>query len=273
MREGAEREKKRRERDSPFLPPHIHPSLPHSGPLCCHPSLSNPPPPFLWPPQMKIPGLRPKYRNSKSIQNNTQIHTLGPPSRKLPPLAGPITHLVSFKPKPHKPPPPFPFTPHLSILTFPHLFLFFHEAAKAFALVQSEMQDIYSRQRELHGMWTKIRVEERERVKVCVCVCVCVCRPFGKFVISCRRIKSWCLKDKCYFWAAHQLDCSVRAWLTAECVWNCSHCCVAKRDLRCCLTYIRSSGLTQRSSTSRSPLHASPESKSRLVKPRPDVGA
>lgn len=61
--------------------------------------------------------------------------------------------------------------------------------------------------------------------------CVRAWRPFGKFVISFRSIKGWCFKDKYYFWATHQLYCSMCKWLMRECVWKCSHC-----GLLCCKT-------------------------------------
>lgn len=85
---------------------------------------------------------------------------------------------------------------------------------------------------------------------------------FGKFVISLRRIKCWCFKDKYYFWPTHQLHCSECPWLPMsvhdKSVSACTTAptadgCVAKRDRRCCLTHIRSLGLTQHSQTSRSP--------------------
>lgn len=95
---------------------------------------------------------------NRKRNNNLQIHTHPKPpplfSYPMPPLTGPTTHLVSFKLNPRKSPklshpflPPFsPFTPHLSILSSSILssFFFFHKATKALALVQSDMQDIYS---------------------------------------------------------------------------------------------------------------------------------
>lgn len=143
--EWARDEEEGGERDSPFLPPLWPPALLSS-------TLQTP---FPWPPRMQIPGLRPKYQNSKSIQiaggttthRFTQMPNASPPPR-------PTTHLVSFKLSPklsHLPPfspSPFLFTPPPpSIYTYlPHLFLFFfHKPTKNLALVQSDMGDIYSR--------------------------------------------------------------------------------------------------------------------------------
>lgn len=129
QREGGERETKRRERGTAhsYYPP---PSLP---PAPCT-AIFHSPNPLSLPPRMQIPGLQPKYQNSKCIpnrrRNDPQIHTLGPPSSyQMPPLTGPTTHLVSFKLNPHKSPKLshpsiFKFTPHLSILTSP-VFSFF----------------------------------------------------------------------------------------------------------------------------------------------------
>lgn len=108
--EGGRRVRDEEERDSPFSPPpHTYPPFLTLAPCAAILHFQNP---FPWPPRMKIPGLQPKYWNSKSIQNNTQIHTLEPPPppslTKLPPIAGPFTHLVSIKPNPCKAPSPLP---------------------------------------------------------------------------------------------------------------------------------------------------------------------
>lgn len=156
---GRERESKRRrgeEREGqPILTPHLLPPL-----APCTAILHSPNPLSLTPQDANSWSAAriPKFQicPNRGPNNNSQIHTLAPTSSyPMPPLTGPTTHLVSFKLNPRKSPKlsppsslPFPIYP-TSIYTYlPHLLLFFsflfHKATKAFALVQSDMQDIYS---------------------------------------------------------------------------------------------------------------------------------
>lgn len=128
-------------------------SYPPSGPLHCHPPLSKPPLPdppgckfLVCGPNTKIPN--PSKSQAKQL---TDSHTCPPTPHFLTPLIGPTTHLVSFKLNPCKSPklshpflPPFSHLPPIYLyLPPPSCPLFFHKATKA--LVQSDMQDIYSR--------------------------------------------------------------------------------------------------------------------------------
>lgn len=139
QREGErEQEAKRRERESKRETAHS----------CPPPSLSRRPsalwPPALpfstlqapsrWPPRMQIPGLRPKYQNSKYVQIAGRIahrftHLAPHLLTKMPPLTGPTTHLVSFKLNPRKSPKlsypsRFPIYPPSIYTYLPHLFFF-----------------------------------------------------------------------------------------------------------------------------------------------------
>lgn len=108
--------------------------------------------------------------------NNSQIHTHAPPfSYPMPPLTGPTTHLVSFKLNPRKSPKlshPFlplfsPFTPHLSIFSSSILSSFFLSSIKQLKLLLSSnltCRIFIVRERELNGMWTKIRECRREEL-------------------------------------------------------------------------------------------------------------
>ena len=160
------RERGRREGQPILTPPAPHPYLP--SPLApCTATLHSPNPLSLTPQDANSWSAAqiPKFQirpNRRRRNNNSQIHTLAPPSSyKMPPLTGPTTHLVSFKLNPCKspklshpfffhppPPPPPPPSPPLLHSLFPSFFFFFlsfHKATKAFALVQSDMQDIYRR--------------------------------------------------------------------------------------------------------------------------------
>lgn len=84
---GKKREKeggRKKERDSPFQPPLWPPALPSS-------TLQAPAP---WPPRMQIPGLRPKFRNSKSIQiaGGTTAHRFT--HRHAPPPHSPFSYPI-----------------------------------------------------------------------------------------------------------------------------------------------------------------------------------
>lgn len=147
---GREESKRRRgEREGqPILAPPAVPPPPCTAILHSPNPLSDPPGcKFLvCGPNTKIPNP-----SKSQAEQLTYSHTWPPTSYKMPPLTGPTTHLVSFKLNPHKSPKlshpsPFPIYPPSIYTYLPHLFpFFFHKATKALALVQSDMQDIYSR--------------------------------------------------------------------------------------------------------------------------------
>lgn len=122
---------------------------------------------------MQIPGLRPKYQKPKSVQiTGGTIHRFThlpplPTSSKMPPLTGPTTHLVSFKLNPCKSPKrshpsPFPIYPPSIYIYLPHLFPFF--PIKQLKLSSNLTCRIFiAAEREVNGMWTKIRECKTER--------------------------------------------------------------------------------------------------------------
>lgn len=115
-RQAEARESEKGRRGTAPLPPLWPPALPSSTPQTPSP----------WPPRMQIPGLRPKYRNSKPVQiaGTTRRFTHAHAPTSFHPLTGPTTHLVSFKPNPRKIPKlSHPFFPPFSHLPPIYLYL------------------------------------------------------------------------------------------------------------------------------------------------------